>query len=90
MARITVEDCLTNEKNRFALVRLAARRAKHLLAGATPVANTRGNRAVVSALREIASGKVKFISKTSAVSDTAPIFGAAAQTVEKKEHLEVS
>lgn len=60
MARITVEDCLDNESNRFALVRLAARRAKQLLSGSTPVTDTKGNRAIVSALREIADGKVKF------------------------------
>ncbi len=60
MARITVEDCLENESNRFALVRLASRRAKQLLAGQAPVADTKGNRAIVSALREIAVGKVRF------------------------------
>jgi DNA-directed RNA polymerase subunit omega len=60
MARITVEDCLTNESNRFSLVRLAALRAKQLLAGSTPTTDTKGNRSVVSALREIAAGKVYF------------------------------
>ena len=60
MARITVEDCLENEQNRFALVRLASRRAKQLLSGKTPVTDTRGNKAIVSALREIADGKVRF------------------------------
>jgi DNA-directed RNA polymerase subunit omega len=61
MARITVEDCLDRERNRFALVRLAARRAKQLLSGEQPVTDTKGNRAVVSALREIADGKVRFL-----------------------------
>lgn len=60
MARITVEDCLNHESNRFSLVRLAARRAKQLLEGSSPVTDTKGNRAIVSALREIASGKVRF------------------------------
>lgn len=60
MARISVEDCLLNEPNRFGLVRLAARRAKQLLSGELPVTDTRGNRAIVSALREIADGKVRF------------------------------
>jgi DNA-directed RNA polymerase subunit omega len=60
MARITVEDCLNNEKNRFTLVRLASRRAKQLLSGQAPVTDTKGNRAIVSALREIADGKVRF------------------------------
>ena len=60
MARITVEDCLSHERNRFALVRLASRRAKMLLSGQSPVTDTRGNKAIVSALREIADGKVEF------------------------------
>lgn len=61
MARITVEDCLDHQKNRFSLVRLAARRAKQLLTGSSPVTDTKGNRAIVSALREIADGKVSFL-----------------------------
>ena len=60
MARITVEDCLENENNRFTLVRLAAHRAKQLLSGKAPVADSKGNKAIVSALREIADGKVRF------------------------------
>ena len=60
MARITVEDCLERENNRFNLVLLASRRAKQLLAGKEPVTDTRGNKAIVSALREIADGKVRF------------------------------
>ncbi len=60
MARITVEDCLENESNRFTLVRLASQRAKQLLTGQDAVTDTRGNKAVVSALREIADGKVRF------------------------------
>jgi len=60
MARITVEDCLNHETNRFSLVRLASRRAKQLLSGQAPVTDTKGNRAIVSALREIADGKVRF------------------------------
>ncbi len=60
MARITVEDCLTKERNRFALVQLASRRAKQLLAGKTSVTEAKGNKSIVSALREIAEGKVRF------------------------------
>ena len=60
MARITVEDCLENERNRFALVMLASRRAKALLSGRPAVTDTKGNKAVVSALREIADGRVRF------------------------------
>jgi DNA-directed RNA polymerase subunit omega len=58
MARITVEDALQKTKNRFALVLLAAKRAKQLLKGSKPLCDIRGNREIVGALREIAAGKV--------------------------------
>jgi len=57
MARITVEDCLENIPNRFELVLGAARRAKQLLKGARPLVES-DNKEVVTALREIAAGKV--------------------------------
>jgi len=57
MARITVEDCLKKVNNRFALVMLAAKRTKQLLQGAKPLLDV-DNREVVTALREIAAGKV--------------------------------
>lgn len=60
MARITVEDCLRVENNRFSLVILAAKRAKQLLAGKHLLIESRGNKSVVNALREIAAGKVHF------------------------------
>jgi DNA-directed RNA polymerase subunit omega len=60
MARITVEDCLRKVESRFELVILAARRAKMIMRGAKPLVET-DNRPIVSALREIAAGKVKFI-----------------------------
>jgi DNA-directed RNA polymerase subunit omega len=63
MARITVEDCLEHVANRFCLVRLASKRAKQLLSGSPAVTDFRGNREIVGALREIADGKVKFLSK---------------------------
>lgn len=59
MARITVEDSLEKVPSRFALVVLAAERAKQLLRGAKPRVNT-DNRAIVTALREIAAGKVAY------------------------------
>ena len=59
MARVTVEDCLDREENRFALVVLAARRARQLMKG-TPVLVHSKNKSAVSALREIAAGKVKW------------------------------
>ena len=64
MARITVEDCLTQQTNRFGLVLLAAKRAKQLLGGAKQaIADNRGNKSIVTALREIADGQVRFMSE---------------------------
>lgn len=57
MARITVEDCLKKVDNRFAVVVLATKRTEQLLEGAKPLVKT-DNREVVTALREIAAGKV--------------------------------
>lgn len=61
MARITVEDCLSVETNRFALVQLASKRAKQLLAGSAAKVDTKGNKSVVSALREVAASQVRFM-----------------------------
>ena len=60
MARITVEDCLEHVTNRFLLVRLTAKRAKQILAGDSAVTDSKGNKSVVTALREIAANKVRF------------------------------
>ncbi len=61
MARVTVEDCLEHEENRFALVILAARRTRQLIKGAPALVHSK-NRPVVTALREIADHKVYFAS----------------------------
>ncbi|HEU5462851.1 MAG TPA: DNA-directed RNA polymerase subunit omega [Candidatus Binatia bacterium] len=58
MARITVEDCLEKVSNRFELVMLASRRARQLFQGAKPLIESE-NREIVTALREIAAGKVR-------------------------------
>lgn len=60
MARVTVEDCLEQQGNRFALVVLAAQRARQLSKGATPLVEC-NNKPAVTALREIAAAKVRFI-----------------------------
>jgi DNA-directed RNA polymerase subunit omega len=60
MARITVEDSLQTAQNRFALVLLTAQRTKQLLRGSQPLADRKENREIVTALREIAEGKVVF------------------------------
>ena len=57
MARVTVEDCLQHEENRFALVVLAAQRARQILKGAPALVSSK-NRPAVTALREIAETRV--------------------------------
>jgi len=59
VARITVEDCLARVHNRFALVILAAERARQLARGAPPQVAC-SNRWAVTALREIGAGGVSF------------------------------
>lgn len=58
MARITVEDCLTNIDNQFDLVLLAAKRSRQLANGAEPRIEWENDKPTVVALREIAEGKV--------------------------------
>jgi DNA-directed RNA polymerase subunit omega len=59
LARVTVEDCLDKVGNRFALTILAAERARQLSKGGRPLVGC-DNKVAVTALREIADGKVKF------------------------------
>jgi DNA-directed RNA polymerase subunit omega len=66
MARVTVEDCLEQEENRFALVILAASRTRTLMRGEPAMVNAR-NKPAVMALREIAAGKVRFHRESSEV-----------------------
>jgi len=57
MARITVEDCQERVDNRFLLVQMAIKRIQQYRQGYEPLINSR-NKEVVTALREIAAGKV--------------------------------
>lgn len=59
MARVTVEDCLEKQNNRFALVILAATRARQIQKGSQPLVRC-NNKPAVTALREIAKDKVRF------------------------------
>ena len=59
MARVTVEDCMVQVKNRFALVLLAAQRTRQLMKGAPQLVPSK-NKAAVTSLREIAKAKVYF------------------------------
>lgn len=63
MARITVEDCLEKEPNRFGLVLLASKRAKQILEGAPLTIDETKNKAIVTALREVAEGTVAFMTE---------------------------
>ncbi|MBI2711528.1 MAG: DNA-directed RNA polymerase subunit omega [Bdellovibrio sp.] len=58
MARVTIEDCLKNVENMYELVHLATKRARQLYKGADPLVKSK-NRIIVTALREVAAGRVK-------------------------------
>ena len=57
MARITVEDCLQQINNRFALIHAAAKRVRQLRKGSEPTISSK-NKDIVVALREIAARNV--------------------------------
>lgn len=59
MARVTVEDCLRKVPNRFELSVIVSKRVKQLLRGDQPLISSK-NKLVVTALREVAAGKVYF------------------------------
>lgn len=63
MARVTVEDCLQFVRNRYELVHLTTRRTRQLFRGADRLVQCKNNE-VVTALREIAAGKVRCIAHT--------------------------
>ena len=60
MARITIEDCLEQVENRYELVHLATKRVSQLRKDRReePLVRSK-NKDIVTALREIAAGKVK-------------------------------
>ena len=59
MARITVEDCMKYIPNRFELTLAVTYRARQLAQGSQPMVETK-DKPVVTALREIAAGKVHY------------------------------
>jgi DNA-directed RNA polymerase subunit omega len=65
MARITVEDCLKRIPNRFQLTLAATYRARQLAQGGAPMVDQSRDKPTVTALREVASGKVgiEYLSK---------------------------
>ena len=79
MARVTVEDCLENVDNRFALVMLATKRARQLATGgAEPKVPVENDKPTVLALREIAAGLVseETIAAEAALTADQPLFAA--------------
>ena len=66
MARITIEDCLEQVENRFALVILASQRTKQLMQSSKPLVES-DNKPVVTSLREIAAGKVRCTTDVKAI-----------------------
>ena len=58
MARVTIEDCLTHVTNMYELVHLATKRTRQLYRGSEPLVKSK-NRVIVTALREIAAGRVR-------------------------------
>lgn len=58
MARVTIEDCLDKIPNRFMLVHMAAKRVRQIREGAEFLVKSSNNEDIVTALREIAAGKV--------------------------------
>tara|TARA_B100001093_G_scaffold420843_1_gene412901 strand:+ start:508 stop:828 length:321 start_codon:yes stop_codon:yes gene_type:complete len=84
MARITVEDCLENVTDQFALVHLAAQRYRQLHRGANRLIDNK-NKDVVCALREIAGKKVRFREEIDAalLSDGAQVISQRLQQLEQ-------
>lgn len=79
MARVTVEDCLENVDNRFALVMLATKRSRQLATGGKePKVPVENDKPTVLALREIAVGLVSetTIAAEEAISVEEPLFAA--------------
>jgi DNA-directed RNA polymerase subunit omega len=58
MARITVEDCLSRIPNRFQLTLAATYRSRQLAQGAEPLVDAARDKPTVTALREIAAGRI--------------------------------
>ncbi len=92
MARVTVEDCLRNLKNRFDLVIEASRRAHKLELGAVdPLVPRDNDKPTVIALREIAAGfdldEAEAAAATRAEEDADELFIAAMKDEFKPKEL---
>ncbi|MDT8408891.1 MAG: DNA-directed RNA polymerase subunit omega [Wenzhouxiangellaceae bacterium] len=58
MARVTVEDCMDIEQNRFNLIVMASQRARQIANGSEPLVDEETDKPTVIALREIAEGLI--------------------------------
>jgi DNA-directed RNA polymerase subunit omega len=88
MARVTVQDCLANVKNRFELVMMASKRARQLMRGsAEPKVAWENDKATVVALREIALGYTDF--SDAHQSDDVPQ-ATSTQHTEVTDHIEAT
>jgi DNA-directed RNA polymerase subunit omega len=91
MARVTVEDCLNNVDSRFTLVHLAVRRVLQLRHGAPlTLENTKGNKEVVLALREIAARTINVdnIREIEETSEPAALPEAETEKIEIREIMQ--
>jgi DNA-directed RNA polymerase subunit omega len=80
MARVTIEDCLKTGYNKFMLVHLAAKRVIQFRKGREPLLTTT-NREIVTALREIAAGKVRMKDNSKLIEDS----GAKTNVIEDEQ-----
>lgn len=90
MARVTVEDCLKNVKNRFELVLIASKRARQLMRGKDPKVEWDNDKATVVALREIAAGFTNFDTPSQDDQDAAAMLHSLNATSLAKEQLKTA
>jgi DNA-directed RNA polymerase subunit omega len=84
MARVTVEDCLDNLDNRFQLVLLASKRARHIALGHNPYVEIENDKPTVLALREIAEG---FVDRTYLDKEVIPLHEAGVSEEEVRAEI---
>jgi DNA-directed RNA polymerase subunit omega len=90
MARVTVEDCLKNVKNRFELVIIASKRARQLMRGKEAKVDWDNDKATVVALREIAEGYTDFDTPSQEEQDTAAMLQSLNANSLAKEQLKAA
>ena len=92
MARVTVEDCLSNVDNRFQLVLVATKRARQISLGSEPFVEEENDKPTVIALREIAEGLVTRDILNDEIEEEVLEFieeGETAETAEEPDGLDI-